>query len=111
MMKKQFFKTKIMIIVNYWQDADYDSTTDGYSLHVAGIINDTINLDIDPQLLHDAIDNDDNFEPKDETLYEIQLIRATIASDPIPELAFSVDRIIEKKYDEDFGWITPLIRM
>lgn len=101
-----------MIIVNYWQEADYDSTTDGYYLELAGVVNDNLNLFSDPQLLQEAIDNDNDFEPKSETLYEIQLIRATIASDPVPEPAFVIDRVIEKVQDnENGGWKTPIVRI
>jgi hypothetical protein len=100
-----------MIIVNYWHEKDYDPTTDGYSLHLEGIVNDVFDIVYDAELIQQAIDNDPDFEPKPETLYEIQLIRATIASDPINEPAFAIDRVIEKKYDSDCGWVTPLVRM
>lgn len=100
-----------MIIVNVYYEEDYDPTTDGYHLILAGVINDQLDLDYDPQLIKDAIDNDPDFEPKAGQFYEIQLIRGTIASDPIPEPAFAIDRIIKKKYDIDNGWVTPLVRM
>lgn len=100
-----------MIIVNYWRDKDYDERTDGYTLHLAGVVNDVLDLNHDIELIQNAIDNDPSFEPKAETLYEIQLIRGTISSDPIPENAFAIDRIIEKIHDQDIGWITPLVRM
>jgi hypothetical protein len=100
-----------MIIVNAYYEEDYDPTTDGYQLILAGVVNDQLDLDYDPQLIKDAIDNDPDFEPKAGQFYEIQLIRGTIASDPIPEPAFAIDRVIEKKYDVDSGWVTPLVRM
>jgi hypothetical protein len=100
-----------MIIINYWHEKDYDPTTDGFTLHLAGVINDTLDLYYDPQLIQDCIENDTEFEPKPETLYEIQLIRGTISADPIPEPAFAIDRIVEKTQDADCGWITPLVRM
>ena len=100
-----------MIIVNVYYEEDYNPTTDGYNLVLAGVINDQLDLDIDPQLINEAIDNDQDFEPKAGQFYEIQLIRGTIASDPIPEPAFAIDRVIEKKYDIDYGWVTPLVRM
>jgi len=100
-----------MIIVNVYYEEDYNPATDGYNLVLAGVINDQLDLDIDPHLIKEAIDNDKDFEPKAGQFYEIQLIRGTISSDPIPEPAFEIDRIIEKKYDIDCGWITPLVRM
>ena len=100
-----------MIILNLYCEDDYDQNTDGFHLHLAAVVNDELNLYSDPQLIIECIENDPDFEPKAGQLYEIQLIRGTIASDPIPENAFAIDRIIEKKYDADFGWITPLIQM
>lgn len=100
-----------MIIVNLYCEEDYDPTTDGFHLHLAGVVNDELNLYIDPQLIAECIENDPDFEPKAGQFYEIQLIRGTIASDPIPEPAFAIDRVIEKKYDIDFGWVTSLVRM
>lgn len=101
-----------MIIVNLYCDEDYDSTTDGFHLHLAGLVNETLDIYNDPTLIIECIENDPNFEPKAGQFYEIQLIRGTIASDPIPEPAFSIDRIIEKKYcSESESWITPLVRM
>lgn len=105
------FKTNNMIIVNVYYQDDYNPDTDGYHLMLAGVVNDSLDLDNDPQLIKDAIDNDIKFEPKAGQFYEIQLIRGTIASDPIPEPAFAIDRIIEKVYDIDCGWTTPLVRM
>lgn len=100
-----------MIIVNYWQDADYDPKTDGYSLHLAAVVNDSLDFMNDIQLIESAIDNDFDFEPEDETLYEIQLIRATIEADPIPEPAFTIYSVIKKVRDPDGDWITPIFRM
>lgn len=100
-----------MIIVNVYYEEDYNQATDGYHLILAGVINDYLDLNYDIQLVSDAIDNDDNFSPKAGQFYEIQLIRGTIASDPIPEPCFVIDRIIEKKYDVNCGWITPLVRI
>jgi len=100
-----------MIIVNLYAEEDYDPTTDSYHLILAGVVNDQLDLDCDPQLIKEAIDNDPDFEPKAGQFYEIQLIRGTISSDPIPEAAFAIDRIVEKKYDFDLGWVTPLVRM
>lgn len=65
-----------MIIVNVYYEEDYNPATDGYHLILAGVINDQLDLDVDPELIKNAI-----------------------------------DRIIEKKYDIDYGWVTPLVRM
>jgi len=100
-----------MIIVNLYCDENYDPTTDGFYLHLAGVVNDELNLYSDPQLIVECIENDSKFKPKAGHFYEIQLIRATILSDPMPEPAFAIDRVIEKKYDVDCGWVTPLVRM
>lgn len=100
-----------MIIVNLYYEEDYNQDTDGYQLMLAAVVNDELDLNVDPTLIKDAIDNDPKFKPKAGHLYEVQLIRATIASDPIPEPAFAIDRVIEKKYDINFGWITPLANL
>lgn len=101
-----------MIIVNYYRDEDYNPDTDGYMLHLASVVNDSLDLIYDIELITNCIDNDLDFEPKNGILYEIQLIRATIQSDPIDEPAFSIDRIIEKVQDKNTGqWFTPLVRM
>ena len=101
-----------MIIVNLYFEEDYNPETDGFHLHLAGVVNDTVDLYYDPQLIQDCIENDPDFEPKAGQFYELQLIRATIASDPVPEPAFAIDRIIEKKRNKETGdWETPLIRL
>ena len=100
-----------MIIVNIYCEEDYNPTTDGFHLILAGVVNDEINLYYDPQLIQECVENDPDFEPKAGKFYEVQLIRGTIDADPVPEHAFAIDRVIEKKYDADFGWVTPLVRM
>jgi len=101
-----------MIIVNLYCEEDYNPETDGFHLVLAGIVNDTLDLYCDPQLIQDCIENDPDFEPKAGQFYEIQLIRATIDADPIPEPYFAIDRIIEKVNCKHTGeWITPLVRM
>ena len=93
-----------MIIVNYWQDKDYDPTTDGYELSLAAVVNDALSLTSDIQLIELAVDNDNDFGPKDETLYELYLERCTIASDPIPEQAFRIAKVVELKQDSEGYW-------
>lgn len=100
-----------MIIVNLYCSDDYDPETDGYDLYLAGVINDALDLQCDPQLIIEAIENDPDFKPEADNLYEIQLIRGTISSDPVDEPAFAIDRVIEKAYSVDYGWHTPLVRM
>src|SRR5690606_28458718 len=101
-----------MIVVNYWIDKDYNPITDGYVLELAGIINDSLDLNGDVCLIKEAIDNDDDFNPKLETFYEIYLTRATIDSDPIPEPAFVIKEVVEKKRNPFTDqWQTPLVRM
>ena len=96
----------------YWQDADRNPDTDGYSLMLSAIANDNFDVHVDPQLAIDAIDNDSDFEPKGDTLYEIHLVRATIAADPVPEPALAIDRVIELKQDNADGlWSRPIVRM
>lgn len=104
-----FVKNKYMIIINLFLESGCDPITDGPIIHLEGIINDNFDIDYDPGLIQECIQNDD-FTPKEEVLYEIQLTRGTIASDPIPESCFVVTNILEKVNDENFGWITPLIR-
>lgn len=65
----------------------------------------------DPPLVIDAIANDTDFVPKEEVAYEVFLIRAQIAADPIDELAFAIDRVVEKKYHQDYGWHTPKVQL
>lgn len=98
-----------MIIVNYFREKDCSHLEGEYMLAIAGIINDHFDVNEDPEILKNAIEMDDDLcELKEETLYEIQLIRGAIQGPfPAREPTFVVDRIIEKKFDEDFGWITP----
>lgn len=100
-----------MIIVNYWLDLDVEDRE--YSLLLAGVINDTLDLDFDIVLIHDAIDNNDDFEPKHETLYEIHLVRASIANGTIMgEPAFYIDKALEKTHNKETGeWITPIVQL
>lgn len=98
-----------MIVVNLFLEKGCDLISDGCLLDLAAVVNDCFNINSDPQLIQECIYND-SFEPKEEVLYEIQLTRGTIASDPIPERCFVITNILEKVYDEDFGWATPLIR-
>jgi len=58
-----------MIVVNYYQEEDYNPDTDGYHLHLAGVINDTLELQDDVQIIKEAIENCGEFEPKNGVLY------------------------------------------
>ena len=101
-----------MIVVNYYQEEDYNPETDGYYLVLAGVINDTLDLQDDVELIKEAIENCGEFEPQNGVMYEIYLDRATIASAyPIQEPAFAVNRIVEKVYHEDYGHHTPTVRL
>ena len=101
-----------MIIVNLYYEEDYDPATDGFHLHLSGLVSDTLDIYHDPDLITDCIENDPDFEPKAGQFYELQLIRGTIASDPVDEPAFSIDRVIQKKYcKQTESWVTPLVRM
>lgn len=101
-----------MIVVNYYQNEDYNPDTDGYVLTLAGVVNDTLELQHDIELIIECIDNCEEFEPKNGVLYEIYLDRAKIQSSfPIMEPAFSVNRIVEKKYHPNLGHYTPLIEL
>ncbi len=99
-----------MIVVNYYQDEDYNPDTDGYTLTLAGVINDTLDLQCDIELITECIENSCEFEPKNGVMYEIYLDRARISA-PYPALdpAFSVNRIVEKKYSKDYGYYTPIV--
>ena len=101
-----------MIVVNYYQAEDYNPDTDGYTLTLAGVINDILDLQDDIELINECIDNCGEFEPKNGVLYEIYLDRAKIAA-PFPAIdpAFAVNRIVEKKYSEDFGHYTPIVEL
>ncbi len=96
-----------MVIVNYWLVNDAE---DG-EITLAGIANDVIDLWSDPDLIIDAIENHEDFSPKFEVVYEIVLVRALIASDPLPEPAFVVQSITETEQDENGGWGTPPVRI
>ena len=101
-----------MIIVNYYRAEDCNPETDGYYLHLAGVINDSLDLQYDIQLIIDCIDNDIDFEPKNGILYELQLTRATIQADPINESAFAIREIIELKRCKHTGEFSPeLVRL
>ena len=102
-----------MIVVNIFFEEDYNPETDGYHLTLAGVINNELDLNYDPELIIEAIDNDEIFKPKAGNMYEVQLIRATIASAyPFVKRAFVIDRIIEKVYDNESScFITPLVKL
>jgi hypothetical protein len=101
-----------MIVVNYYQEEDYNPDTDGYTLTLAGVINDILDLQDDIELITECIENCGEFDPKNGVQYEIYLDRATIASAfPIVERAFAVNRIVEKVYHEDYGHHTPIVRL
>lgn len=101
-----------MIVVNYYQAEDYNPDTDGYTLTLAGVINDTLDLQDDIELITECISNCGEFEPKNGVMYEIYLDRANIQA-PFPAIdpAFAVNRIVEKKYSEDFGHYTPIVQL
>ena len=101
-----------MIVVNYYQAEDYNPDTDRYTFTFAAVINDTSDLHADIKLITECIDNCGEFEPKNGVLYEIYLDRAKIAA-PFPAIdpAFAVNRIVEKKYSEDFGHYTPIVEL
>lgn len=101
-----------MIIVKYYQSEDYNPDTDGYDLTLAAVVNDTLDLNNDIALITECIENSGEFEPKNGVLYEIYLDRAKIAA-PFPAIdpAFALNRIVEKKYSEDFGHYTPLVEL
>lgn len=101
-----------MIIVNYYREEDCNPETDGYHLHLAGVINDILDLQYDIQLITDCIDNDTDFEPENGILYELQLTRATIQADPIDEPTFVIREIIELKRCKHTGVFFPeLVRL
>lgn len=101
-----------MIIVNYYREEDCNPETDGYHLHLAGVINDSLDLQYDIQLITDCIDNDTDFKPKNGILYELYLVRATIQSDPVDEPAFCLKDIVELKRCIHTGeFTTELVRM
>jgi len=98
-----------MIVVNYWREKDCELHE--FNLHLAGMVNETLNLFMDVDLINECIFNE-NYSFKEEVLYEVYLTRATISADPIPEPAFAVFQIIQKKQNKDTGeWETPLVRM
>lgn len=102
-----------MIIVNYWQDKDYDSENDGYDLKLAGVINDCLDLNFDVDLIIDCIDNQQKYKFKDETLYVIYLERALIdAPHPHIDPAFAISQVVEMKRNVHTGeWETPPINL
>ncbi len=101
-----------MIVVNYYQDEDYNPDTDGYTLTLAGVVNDTLDLQDDIELIRDCIENSGEFNPRNGVLYEIYLDRAKIAA-PFPAIdpAFAINMIVEKKYSEDLGHYTPIVEL
>ncbi len=100
-----------MIVVNYYQEEDYNPDTDGYYLHLAAIVNDSLELLTEIEMIKEAIDNSMDFKPVAGVMYELYLERATIAADPIPERAFYLSQIKRKKYSEDYGWHTPTVTL
>jgi hypothetical protein len=72
----------------------------------------TLDLQDDIELITECISNCGEFEPKNGVMYEIYLDRANIQA-PFPAIdpAFAVNRIVEKKYSEDFGHYTPIVEL
>lgn len=105
-------KIKTMIVVNYYQEEDYNPETDGYYLSLAAVINDSLDLHDDIELIIECISNCGEFEPKNGVMYEIYLDRANIAA-PFPAIdpAFAVNRIVEKAYSEHLGHHTPIVQL
>lgn len=100
-----------MIIVNYWTEEDYNPTMDGYYLELAAVVNDSLDLLRDVEIIQEVLENTDT-EFKKGTMYEISLIRGTIASDPGLEPTFVIDRVIEKVWcDDSLRFTTPLARI
>lgn len=102
---------KFMIIVNYWLDIDSDDYVNDYSLDLVSVVNDTFSLNNDVSLVFECISNDEDFIPKPEILYEIHLLRGSIASDPINEPCFVISSVYEKVLDENNNFSTPLIKI
>lgn len=101
-----------MIVVNYWREKELDHYQSEYWCHIVGVINDGFEITMDAPLIQEAIENDPEFNPTEETLYEIYLERATIASDPVPEPAFAIVKVIEKVQNHETGeWKSPSIRL
>lgn len=101
-----------MIVVNYFQDEDYNPDTDGYYLHLAGVINDELELQDDVNLIKEAIENSSDFNPKNGVVYEIYLDRArTRAPYPVIDPSFCINRVVEKKYSADLGFYTPIVEL
>lgn len=99
-----------MIVVNFWLPKDHDRHTGEYEIHLAASINEGFDISRDSERITLAIDNDDDFKPKEETLYEIYLQRATIAGDR-PGDAFSIVNTIELKPQGNGTWGAPLIQL
>ena len=97
-----------MIVINYFKHKDEDD----FLMHLCGIVNENLDLDYEPILLREAIENDPEFKPKEDTLYELYLTRATIASDPVDEPAFAIYNVLEKTYSKEIeDWINPIVRL
>jgi hypothetical protein len=101
-----------MIIVNYYQDEDYNPDTDGYNLHLAAVVNDVLDLTNDIDLITDCIENDSNFKPKNGVFYELHLDRANIRA-PYPAIdpAFAITNIVEYNYNEVLGHHKPIVNL
>jgi hypothetical protein len=101
-----------MIIVNYYQNEDYNPQTDGYTLELAAVVNDTLSLTDDIELIIECLENAADFTPKNGVVYEVYLDRALVAASfPASEPAFSVNRVVEKQYSEHMGHHTPLVQL
>lgn len=99
-----------MIIVNYFQSEDYNPLTDGYTLTLAAVVNDTLDLIYDIDDIKETIENSHQFNPVNGAYYELHLDRAIIRySHPASERTFSITKIERYDYSQDLGYYKPMV--
>jgi len=96
-----------MIIVNYWQGLDEEDVR----IDLVSVVNDVFCVFTDPNILTEAIENQEDIEFKKETLYILYLQRASIeAPYPMADPSFGIVHHTELKDDYSTGvWSEPVL--
>lgn len=95
-----------MIVVNYFQESDFNPETDGYSLELAAVINDVFDINEDPQRIKECIEDCPEWPAfENEVMYEIYLDRGLITQQApfMGEKIFVVSKVVKLDYDPDNG--------
>jgi hypothetical protein len=97
-----------MIIVHYWKNIPPEEPT----VRIVGIVNDSVCIYGDTDVIDLALANAEDFEPETEVLYTVYLQRAVIASAfPLSEPYFEIVHFTKMKKGTEIGeWQEPVFQ-